>query len=48
MTGCLAILGVVMVISGLVNCLIFFPIGVIWGLPILLIGAFFLLLLAKA
>lgn len=48
MTGCVALFAFfVLVIGGLLNCLIFFPIGFIWGVPLFLMGVLILLAIAK-
>lgn len=40
MTGCLFVfLLIVFVIGGLLNCLLFFPVGILWGFPMFLIGS---------
>lgn len=48
MTGCVAIFVLlVFVLGGLLNCLLFFPIGFLWGFPMFLIGCAILWAIAK-
>jgi len=48
MTGCIAIAVLfVFVLGGLLNCLLFFPFGILWGFPLFILGLAILWAIAK-